>query len=306
MIATLPVRNFAKLGDAMPIPELQGVQKAAYQRFLQQDASPMNREGHGLEALLREMFPIESYDGNLGLHYVNYELGKARYTPDECRELRLTFGMPLRIRVRLVRKDTEEIQEDLIYLGDMPIMIGGGEFIINGAERVIVSQLHRSPGVDFIKVQGEGDRAMHSCRIIPERGSWIEIEVTKKDVLVVRIDQSSKLPATTFLRAMTADYSHDEAIVEEFFKTRSVRVSALKPEMYVVSQIVDEDADEVIVRAGCQIGDAIERLQESPIKSLRVISEVTDPLILNTLAEDTCRTHEEAMLKIYSRLRPGN
>ncbi|MCH7993744.1 MAG: hypothetical protein IIB57_04780, partial [Planctomycetes bacterium] len=114
MIATLPVRNFAKLGDAMAIPELQGVQKAAYHRFLQQEASPMNREGHGLEALLREMFPIESYDGNLGLHYVNYELGKARYTPDECRELRLTYGMPLRIRVRLVRKDTEEIQEDLI------------------------------------------------------------------------------------------------------------------------------------------------------------------------------------------------
>ncbi|MCH9033334.1 MAG: DNA-directed RNA polymerase subunit beta [Planctomycetes bacterium] len=306
MIATLPVRNFAKLGDSLPIPELQGVQSAAYQGFLQQHVAALDREGHGLEALLREMFPIESYDGNLALHYVNYELGKPRYTPDECRELRLTFGMPLRIRVRLIRKDTEEIQEDLIYLGDMPIMIGGGEFIINGAERVIVSQLHRSPGVDFIKVQGEGDRAMHSCRIIPERGSWIEIEVTKKDVLVVRIDQSSKLPATTFLRAMTADYSHDEAIVEEFFKTRSVRVSALKPEMYVVSQIVDEDADEVIVRAGCQIGDAIERLQESPIKSLRVISEVTDPLILNTLAEDTCRTHEEAMLKIYSRLRPGN
>jgi len=169
------------------------------------------------------MYPIESYDGNLGLHYINYELGKARYTPDECRELRLTYGMPLRVRLRLVRKDSDEIQEDLIYLGDMPIMIGGGEFIINGAERVIVSQLHRSPGVDFIKDQAEGDRALHACRIIPERGSWIEIEVTKKDLLVVRIDQSSKLPATTFLRAMDARFSTDEAFVGEFYSTKSVK-----------------------------------------------------------------------------------
>jgi len=306
MIATLPVRNFAKLGDSMPVPELEGVQRAAYARFLQELVAPSDRAGRGLEALLREMFPIESYDGSLSLHYVSYELGKPRYTPDECRELRLTYGMPLRIRVRLVRKDSEEIQEDLIYLGDMPIMIGGGEFIVNGAERVIVSQLHRSPGVDFIKVQGEGDRALHSCRIIPERGSWIEIEVTKKDVLVVRIDQSSKLPATTFLRAMDEQYSSDEAVVEEFCKTKSVRASALQPEMYSVSQIVDEETDEVLVRAGCQIGDVIERIQDSSLKSMRVISEVTDPLILNTLAEDTCRTHEEALLKIYSRLRPGN
>ena len=94
MIATLPVRNFAKLGDSMPIPALQGVQRAAYEGFLQEHIAPPDRDGHGLEALLREMFPIESYDGNLALHYVNYELGKPRYTPDECRELRLTFGMP--------------------------------------------------------------------------------------------------------------------------------------------------------------------------------------------------------------------
>lgn len=210
----------------MPVPDLIGVQAKSYARFLQEEVAAGEREPHGLEALLREMFPIESYDGNLALHYINYELGKPRYTPDECRELRLTYGMPLRIRLRLVRKDSDEIQEDLIYLGDMPIMIGGGEFIINGAERVIVSQLHRSPGVDFIKDQAEGDRTLHSCRIIPERGSWIEIEVTKKDVLVIRIDQSSKLPATTFLRAMDPKYSTDEVIVEEFYRTRTVRVCA--------------------------------------------------------------------------------
>ncbi len=306
MVTTLPVRNFAKLGDGMPIPDLIGIQTDSYAGFLQADTDSKERDAHGLEALLREMFPIESYDGVRSLHYISYELGKARYTPDECRELRLTYGLPLRVRLRLIRKDSDEIQEDLIYLGDMPIMIGGGEFIVNGAERVIVSQLHRSPGVDFIKTQAEGDRALHSCRIIPERGSWIEIEVTKKDVLVIKIDQSSKLAATTFLRAMDEKYSTDEAVVEEFYRTKSVRSSQLTPEMYSVTSIVDEDTEEVIVRAGCQLGDAVERIQESPIKSIRVISKVLDPLMLNTLAEDTSSSHEEALLKIYGRLRPGN
>ena len=306
MTTTVAVRNYSKVGDAIGIPDLIGIQTRSYSRFLQEETAPAERAPRGLESLLREMFPIESYDGKLALHYISYELGKARYTPDECRELRLTYGMPLRVRLRLVRKDSDEIQEDQIYLGDMPIMIGGGEFIINGAERVIVSQLHRSPGVDFIKDQAEGDRALHACRIIPERGSWIEIEVTKKDLLVVRIDQSSKLPATTFLRAMDQQYSTDEAIVETFYRTKMVRTSALKPEMYTVSPIVDEDEDEVLVRAGCQVGDAVERIQALPIKSLRVISKVQDPLILNTLAEDASRTYEEALLKIYGRLRPGN
>jgi len=306
MTPDLAVRDYSRVGDAMPIPPLVGVQTVSYDRFLQQEVAPDEREPFGMEALLREMFPIESYDGNLTLQYINYELGKARYTPDECRELRLTYGMPLRVRLRLTRKDMDEIQEDLIYLGDMPIMIGGGEFIVNGAERVIVSQLHRSPGVDFIKNQTEGDRALHSCRVIPERGSWIEIEVTKKDVLVVRIDQSSKLPATTFLRAMDDKYSTDEAIIEEFFRTKSVRTSAIKPEMYVVSSIEDEQTGEVIVKAGCQIGDAVERIQESSVKNVRVISHVQDTLLLNTLSEDNSTTREEALLKIYSRLRPGN
>ncbi len=306
MKTVLPVRNYAKVGDTVPVPQLFGIQMRAYERFLQQDTLPMEREPRGLEALLREMFPIESYDGNIAMHYVSYELGKPRYTPDECRELRLTYGMPFRIRLRMIRGDSDEIQEDLVYVGDMPIMIGGGEFIVNGAERVIVSQLHRSPGVDFIKSQAEGDRALHSCRIIPERGSWIEIEVTKKDILAIRIDQSSKLPATTFLRAMDERFSSNESIVEEFFRTKSVRVSALQPDMYTVSAIYDEESEELVVASGCQIGDAVERIQESGIKSLRVISKVGDPLLLDTLAEDGAQSYEEALLKIYNRLRPGN
>ncbi|MHC4609523.1 MAG: DNA-directed RNA polymerase subunit beta, partial [Planctomycetota bacterium] len=230
MVQSRTVRSFRKVGDGAEIPNLIEIQTSSYERFLQKEAHPEKRRRIGLEALLREVFPIESYDGSMALEYVNYELSKPRYTPDECRQLGLTYGMPLHVRVRLHRKDQEEIQEDRIYLGTMPLMIGGGEFIINGAERVIVSQLHRSPGVDFVKEQVEGDRALHACRIIPERGSWIEINVTKRDVLAVRIDQSSKIPATTFLRSMDERYSTDEAIVAEFYRTKMVRASALKPE----------------------------------------------------------------------------
>ncbi|MBI4578293.1 MAG: DNA-directed RNA polymerase subunit beta, partial [Planctomycetes bacterium] len=183
MVQVKTVRSFSKLGEALPIPNLTQIQTESYLRFLQLDVAPEKRPPHGLEALLREVFPIDSYDGNMSLEYVSYDLGKPRYTPDECRQLRLTYGMPFRVKVRLVRKDQAEIKEDSIYLGELPIMMGGGEFIINGAERVIVNQLHRSPGVDFVKQQAEGDRALHACRIIPERGSWIEIIVTQKDLL---------------------------------------------------------------------------------------------------------------------------
>ncbi|HPD29997.1 MAG TPA: DNA-directed RNA polymerase subunit beta, partial [Phycisphaerae bacterium] len=308
MLTPQEVRNFGRLGDTMPVPSLTSIQTESYARFLQQDVPPDQRQNIGLEALLREVFPIQSYDGSMSLEYVYYDLSKPRYTPDECRQLRLTYGMPFRVHVRLVRKDRDEISEDAIYLGELPVMMGGGEFIINGAERVIVNQLHRSPGVDFIKAQAEGDRALHGCRIIPERGSWIEINVTKKDVLAVRIDQSAKIAATTFLRAMGPEYASNEAIIKTFYdsKIKNVKAGGLRPDMYAVSDIVDEESGEVLVKGGCQIGDAVQRLQKSGVKSVSVIEQVPDPLILNTMAEDGCHDYESALLKIYAKLRPGN
>ena len=300
------VRDFSRFGDAVEVPDLIEIQTASYARLLQTTVDPGKRKMEGLEELLHEVFPIESYDGNMWLEYVDYSLDEARYTPDECRELGLTYGMPFRVRVRLHRKDREEVQEEAIYLGDIPIMIGGGEFIVNGSERVIVSQLHRSPGVDFIKESAEGDRALHACRIIPGRGSWIEINVTRKDVLAVRIDQSSKIPATTFLRAMAEDYGTDESIVRAFHDVKNTRVGSLKPEMYAAAPIVDPDTGEELVRAGCQIGEALNKIRESSLKSCEVITKVVDPIVLNTLAEDTSHTHEDALQKIYARLRPGN
>ncbi|MHC4446493.1 MAG: DNA-directed RNA polymerase subunit beta [Planctomycetota bacterium] len=307
------VRDFAKRGDAIPVPTLTEVQADAYARFLQADkASDTRNTRLGLEALLREVFPIESYDGTMRLEYLSYDLDEARYTPDECRELRLTYGMPFRVRVRLVREGVSEIPEEEIYLGEIPIMMGGGEFIVNGAERVIVSQLHRSPGVDFGIVSAVGDRPLHSARIIPERGSWIELEVTKKDVLTMRIDQSTKIAATTFLRALDEQYSSTDNLLELFYDVQELKVEKLKAEHYSAEMIIDTDSGEELCRIGVQIGDAIEAIQASELKTVQVISQASDPLILNTLAEERldflaeCTEHEAALLKIYGRLRPGN
>ena len=164
----LPELVFGRTGDAIPVPDLMELQVRAYSDFLQAGKHYTDREMVGLEAILREIFPIPSYDGSMSLEYVGYELGSPRYEETECRDLRLTSGLPFKIRLRLEKEDPIEEEG---YLGEIPRMIGGGEFIINGAERVIVSQLHRSPGVDFSKEDHSSAVRLHSCRIIPARGS---------------------------------------------------------------------------------------------------------------------------------------
>ena len=147
------VRRFGSGRDQYYTPDLTEIQTLSYGEFLQNDADPEKRKDQGIESVLREIFPVESYDKQLSLEFVKYDLGKPRYTPEECRQLRLTYGRPFRVWLRL---NKEQPIEEEVYLGDMPIMLGGGEFIINGAERVVVSQLHRSPGVDFVM---EAERA---------------------------------------------------------------------------------------------------------------------------------------------------
>ena len=261
------VRNFGKVRDAVKIPDLVAIQKRSYEHFLQKDMAPTRRKCIGLEALFREIFPIESYDKSMHLEYLYYELEKPHYTPIECRQLRLTYGYPLKISCRLHSKDSEDSTEQAIYLGEMPVMVGGGEFIINGAVRVMVSQLHRSPGVDFLIESKEGDRVLHGGRVIPERGSWIEIGVTRKDVLVVKIDQSSKIPATIFLRAIDPDHSTTEEILRLFYSTKTVPANKLTPTMWAVEAIVDKQTGEVIVKAGEQIGDRVSLIQNANISS---------------------------------------
>ena len=308
------VRHFGTgLGD-FELPDLTALQTVSYAAFLQADVDARRRKDQGLESVLREIFPISSYDGNTTLEFLHYELGKPRYTSQECRQLRLTYGLPLRIWLRLNR---EEPHEEEVYLGDLPIMMGGGEFIINGAERVVVSQLHRSPGVDFVLEQDTTtDRKLPSCRVIPERGSWIEVNVTKKDALTVRIDQSGKFAATTLLRAMDPSLSTDADLLNAFYKTSTVKISggrsAGKIEgMIAVDDVVypsaSERAGEIIVEAGHRITkDVSETICTAGVKSIEAMDSPKIPLIFNTLAEDNTASHEEALLRIYQRLRPGN
>jgi len=305
-MAELKVRNFGKMREKVEIPDLVVIQRKGYDEFLQRDVAPTKRARRGLEELFRETFPVESYDKGTILEYLYYELEQPRYNVNECRQLRLTYGYPLKITCRLRNKDGQDIAEQAIYLGEIPVMIGGGEFVINGAERVIVSQLHRSPGVDFLVESKEGDRILHGGRIIPERGSWIEISVTHKDVLVVKIDQSSKIPATIFLRALSSDFSETEQIIRRFYETKEVQKNKLTPDMWVVRDIVDTESGEIIVKAGAQIGDKVSIIQQSEIKRIEIVEGSCDALVFNTLAEDDCKSHEQALLKFYVRLRPGN
>ena len=311
-MATITVRDFSKRGDAIPVPPLTQVQGEAYERLIQSNINPLERKLIGIEALLQEVFPIEAYDGSMRVEYLYYKLDEPRYTVDECKELRLTYGRPFKIGVRFIRDGIAEVLEEEIYIGEIPQLIGGGEFIINGSERCIVNQLHRSPGVDFSIQDDTGDRQLHKARIIPERGSWIEIEVTKKDVLAMKIDQSAKIAATTFLRALDEDFSSTEKILDKFYDVQEISVNKLKPEYYSAELIIDSDTGEELCKIGAQIGDAYEAILASPIKTISVIADPPDPLILNTLAVEKldfladATEHEAALLKIYGRLRPGN
>ncbi|TWT58517.1 DNA-directed RNA polymerase subunit beta [Thalassoglobus neptunius] len=309
IIATDSVRNFGKIEAHYELSDLTRIQTESYARFLQLDRKPEERRDEGLEEILREVFPVESYDGQYRLEYVRYELGKPRYTPVECRQLRMTYGRPFRVTLRLVK---EQPIEEEVYLGDMPIMVGGGEFIVNGAERVLVSQLHRSPGVDFVMSNEPGERKEYSCRVIPERGSWIEFMVSKKETLGVRIDQSGRFSAMTLLRAMDENFSDDTSLLKLFYNIKSAKVGKDGSELagqYAAEDIVyqtGERAGEIIVEC-CSVISATQaaEISEAQIKEVQVVDEVRDTLILDSVAEDPTLSHEEALLKIYQRLRPG-
>ncbi|MDR0338554.1 MAG: DNA-directed RNA polymerase subunit beta [Planctomycetaceae bacterium] len=367
------VHKFGTQTSTYEIPDLTILQTQSYRRFLQEDVPPLKRENIGLEAVLREIFPIETFDKSIRLEYRYYELEKPRYEPDECRQLRLTYGKPFKVRLRLVKENSTH--EEDVYLGDIPIMLGGGEFIINGAERVVVSQLHRSPGIDFVS-EMDGDRRTFSCRVIPERGSWIELNMTRKETISAKIDQSSKLPIMMFLRAMSDKYGTNSQLIKAFYQTETIKIEPKKIKLpKVVAQpkaskskkkkntpnepvaenpsiaeeqtITDntlqdttietstespidlsvftaplrgkvavhdivhpqtsERAGQIIVETGETITDskALEILG-SGLKKIEVIEEQKNKLLLNSLAEDKTSSHEEALAKIYMRLRPGN
>ncbi|NLW51207.1 MAG: DNA-directed RNA polymerase subunit beta [Candidatus Brocadiaceae bacterium] len=304
----MDIRNFSKVGAVMDVPDLTSIQRDSYREFLQLDVPPDRREDVGLQHILGEVFPIVNEAKRIRLDLVNYRLGKPRYMPEQCLQLRLTYGRPFYVRVRLTKED-EVIEED-VYLGEMPIMLGGGEFIINGAERVIVTQLHRSPGCDFSR-EIVGDRSLHACRIIPQRGSWLEMEVNRRDSLACQLDQSGKIPATLVLRALSPDRATDEAILGIFYQIETVRFtqgtagSKLRDRVSA-GAVTAADGELTLVEAGERITEeAAQQLAQAGRKSLRVLPTGFDPLILNTLAEDRSYDHESAVKELYGKLRPG-
>ena len=316
------IRHFGSDRSSHSIPDLTEIQTRFFESFLQHGVPHEKRKDQGIEGVLREIFPIESYDKSVKLEYVRYDLGKPRYDPDECRQLRLTYGRPLRVWLRLTR---EQPIEEEVYLGDIPIMMGGGEFIINGAERVVVSQLHRSPGIDFVADTESTDRKTYNCRIIPERGSWIELNISKKDTLQVRIDQSGKFSALTLLRAMDPKLTSDADILKLFNKTKVEKVAGSRSVSKLEGKVAADDivypkgsdrSGEILVEAGCTITrDKSELICTSGLKAVEVMQANKTPLIENSLREDAdesrkrtavAPSHQDALIRIYQRLRPGN
>ncbi|MFC1524757.1 DNA-directed RNA polymerase subunit beta [Planctomycetota bacterium] len=303
----MEVRNYGKAKNALPVPNLVEIPWAAYERFIQKDVLPSRRKKVGLEALFRETFPIKSFDGSLALEYLHYELGQPRYTSEQCRALKVTYQVPLKARLRLTK--SEPIEEE-VYFGEVPLMIGGGEFIINGVERIIVNQLHRSPGIDFME-EKVGEYRLPAAWIVPERGSWLVLQMTKHDTITIRIDQGGKIPFTTFLRAMSPKFSTHADIFKAFYKTEVVKLGersagASLAGKYVIRDVIDPANGQVILESGKQIQpNQANTILNSKLKQIEIVTQLEDLTVLNTLASDTAKSHEEALLKIYSRLRPG-
>jgi DNA-directed RNA polymerase subunit beta len=305
----MDIHRYGRIEIPIPPPGLTKIHPRAFDRFVQSDVPPDRRKLQGLEAILRETFPIKSYDGSVSLEYIAYEIAQPRYTPGECRALGITYAAPFKLRLRL-NAPRGTIEED-VYLGDIPLMLGGGYFIINGTERCIVNQLHRAPGIDFSEDR-IGDKRIHSCTIVPERGSWVELTVTKRDTLAVKIDQGSKLSATTFLRAISPQTSTNEDILRTFYEPTEVKLSASTKEEDIVGRVVvktvmDPDKNEPIIEAGNRLQRGmLNALLEKSVKSVEIIVRMDDPIILNTIMdEDETKSHEEALIFIYRRLRPG-
>ncbi|MEY4195013.1 MAG: hypothetical protein RLZZ226_1381, partial [Pseudomonadota bacterium] len=221
-------KSFGKRKDVLNVPYLLATQVDSYKRFLQVDTHPDQRRDEGLHAALRSIFPIESHSGYAVLEYVKYFLGEPTFDVKECQQRGAHYAAPLRVLVRLVIYDKEapggakiikDIKEQEIYMGEIPLMTDTGTFVINGTERVIVAQLHRSPGVFFDHDRGKthsSGKLLFNARIIPYRGSWLDFEFDHKDCVFVRIDRRRKLPATILLRAL--GYNNEE-IIDFFFET---------------------------------------------------------------------------------------
>src|SRR5438128_1106739 len=286
MTKTLPVLSFAKLDEGMPMPHLLDIQTRAFASLLQPDGKGAERTDVGLERVFKDVFPIQDVNGNYSLEFVKYALGESKYSVEECIERDMTYSVPLKATLQLVvmeevgettkTKRPKNIIEKEVYLGELPILTPLGTFVINGAERVIVSQLHRSPGVVFEESIHPNGQRLFSARIIPFRGSWVEFTIDIHDVIYVHIDKKKKFPATALLRAF--GYGTNADILKLFYATKDIDIT------------------------GKLEGRAQKR---EVLGTLLPAGRSESPLIKNTLLKDPTHTEAEALEQIYALLRPG-
>jgi len=303
--------NFGNLREVIQPPNLIEIQITSYLDFLQKGLPEKQRKPQGLEAVFREVFPIESYDGRLTLEYVSYTLGDPKNSEIECIRDGITYSVPLYVKLRLREEDF--IKDEEIYMGEIPMVTERGSFIINGAERVVVSQLHRSPGIAFEVTPHPNGKLLHSFRIIPDRGTWLEVQFDNNDLLYVYLDRRRrrrKFLITTLLRAV--GYSSDIDILNLFYTIQDLKVSkALDMEnvstLVLVEDAIDAQKGVVLARAFEPLTKQIVRtFEKHDINTIRVIDTANDEgAIIRALKKDPTRNEEEALKEIYKRLRPG-
>ncbi len=303
--------NFGKLKDTLSPPNLIEIQINSYLDFLQKDTPILERKNDGIEAVFREVFPIESYDGRLVLEFVSYTIGDPKATEIECIREGITYSVPLYVKLRL--REEDNLKDEEIYMGEMPMVTSRGSFIINGAERVVVSQLHRSPGICYEVTPHTNGKLLHSYRVIPDRGTWLEVQFDNNDLLYVYLDRRRrrrKFLITTLLRAV--GYSSDIDILNLFYSIEEMPIGEAMSRENVSQYVLVEDAVDaekgvVIARAFEPLTKAIVREFESHgIPALKIIDTSSDEgAIVRALKKDTTQNEEEALKEIYKRLRPG-
>ncbi|HXW83817.1 MAG TPA: hypothetical protein VEJ86_05395, partial [Candidatus Binataceae bacterium] len=291
-------RSFGKIKKIIDIPNLIEIQKRSYDEFLQVGVPSDKREDLGLQAVFRSVFPIKDFNETASLEFVAYEFGEPKYDVDECHQRGMTFAAPLKVKIQLViwdvesgRRSIKNVKEQEVYFGEIPLMTRNGTFMVNGTERVIVSQLHRSPGVFFEHDKGRthtSGKLLYSARIIPYRGSWIDFEFDPRDVLFVRIDRRRKFPATVLLRALgmtTEDllnyfYQKDTILLEGTHYAKAFMPDQLIG-LRVSRDVKDPKSGEVLAREGRKFNKAIvrqleaARVTEIPIAADEVIGRIS-------------------------------
>jgi DNA-directed RNA polymerase subunit beta len=300
---------FGKLKAVTQPPDLIDIQTASYHDFLQLDVPAGKRENKGLQAIFREVFPIKSYDGRYTLDFAKYELSEPKLSALEALSRGGTYAAPLHATFRL--KDGDEIREEDVYMGEIPLMTRDGAFVVNGAERVIVSQLHRSPGICSERALHPNGQTLYSVRLIPDRGSWVEVQFDTSDVMWVYLDRRRrrrKFHATTFLRAL--GLGSDEDILGKYYRFEKLDVRAQGDiEKYVFKDdIIDVDSQAVLARRYEPVTEAVlVQMAAAGFSTVDVVDTSWDEgVLIRTLQADPTRSEEDALKDIYHRLRPGD